>query len=404
MKPVGEAINQILKQAKPITEVEQVPLMQTLNRVLAEDQLAGVDVPPADNSAMDGYVFHTSDHSNNNAQWFDISQRIPAGTPPKALTPGTAARIFTGSEVPAGANAVVMQENCEINEDHTQVLISADVKVNNNIRPKGQDIALGSVVSDAGKWLSAPDMGLLASIGAAEVPVYRKLKVAVLSTGDELVEPGHPIGPSQIYNSNRYLLAGLLQRMNIDMVDLGQVEDTPAATRTALQKAADEADVIISTGGVSVGEEDHVKSAIEELGELNMWRMAIKPGKPLAFGSINTADGKTPLFGLPGNPVSAFVTFLLFTRPFLQAMQGLEPLNPNPVNLPASFARKKKSIRQEYVRVKIDDNRKMHTHPNQSSGVLSSTSWSNAFAIVPVETTIEVGDPVPTVFFDSLFY
>lgn len=404
MKPVASALQTILDQAPSALLSEAIPLMQSLGRVVSAAQVASLDVPPADNSAMDGFAFNTLDHGLQEPKAFRITQRVPAGSTPEPLLAGTAARIFTGAEIPVGANTVVMQEQCEVSADGSEVIIPAGVKHNNNIRPQGQDIAKGSEVIGAGKCITPQDMGLLASIGIGEISVHKKLTVAILSTGDELVEPGEALQSGQIYNSNRYLLAGLLQRMGIELLDLGRVEDTPEATRAALARAANEADLVISTGGVSVGEEDHVKGAVEDLGELNIWKLAIKPGKPLAFGHLRSATGQTPFFGLPGNPVSTFVTFLLFARPFLQSMQGLAPLQPQPTRLPASFTRRKKSIRQEYVRVRIDDNQTMHTHANQSSGVLSSTSWANALAIVPVDTSVAEGDTLPTLRFDALFY
>ncbi|MGH1370795.1 MAG: molybdopterin molybdotransferase MoeA [Cellvibrionaceae bacterium] len=400
MKPADEALSQILDHVRPSQPHEQVPLLEALGRILAVDQVATLNVPPSDNSAMDGYAFcHDDLAALAPDQGLEISQRIPAGTVPKALTKGTAARIFTGAEIPEGADSVVMQEQCRPNESDTQVIIPGDCPKGNNIRRAGQDIAKGSVIAAAGDLLSPQTIGLLASIGIAQVPVYRQLRVAILSTGDELAEPGTPLQEGQIYNSNRYLLASLLQQMHLTVVDLGRVDDTPAATLAALSRATLEADIIISTGGVSVGEEDHVKGAVEKLGELNLWKLAIKPGKPLAFGRV----GDTPFFGLPGNPVSTFVTFLLFARPYLQKMQGMEPKLPSGSLLPASFARSKPSIRQEYVRVKVDDDGNMHTHPNQSSGVLSSTSWSNALAIVPADTRVELGQAVRVVRYDQLF-
>lgn len=399
MIPASEALAQILNAANPVSDTEMCPLIQAHGRTLAASQLSPLDVPPADNSAMDGYAIRHADldKSGPELQPFVISQRIPAGHVASALEPGTAARIFTGAEIPTGADTVIMQEHCRV-KDNT-VHIPTDVTPGNNIRPQGQDIRQGAEVAAAGQRLTPQTLGLLASIGIHQVPVLRRLKVAILSTGDELVEPGQPLLPGQIYNSNRYLLAGLLDKMGITCIDLGRVEDTPEATLQALSRATLEADVILSTGGVSVGEEDHVKHAVEKLGELALWKMAIKPGKPLAFGRV----GDTPFFGLPGNPVSTFITFLLFARPYLQTMQGLTPLLPQGSQMPASFKRPRKSIRQEFVRVKVTDDGKMETHPNQSSGVLSSTSWSNAMAIVPIDTTISEGDLVQVIRYDQLF-
>ncbi len=399
MKPAAEALTQILEQAKPLASTETLPLLSAHGRILAADTVASLNVPPADNSAMDGYAFCHADLDQMSHEGLPISQRIAAGAAPAALEPGTAARIFTGAEIPNGSDSVVMQEQCQLNEDTTRVLIPKDCPLGNNIRRAGQDIGNGDQVAAVGSPLTPQTLGLLASIGIAEVSVYRRLKVAILSTGDELVEPGTPLQAGQIYNSNRYLLAGLLHQMDITTIDLGRVEDSAAATLAALSRATLEADVILTTGGVSVGEEDHVKAAVEKLGDLNLWKLAIKPGKPLAFGRV----GDTPFFGLPGNPVSTFVTFLLFARPYLQAMQGQAPKLPQGTLIPASFERKKKSIREEYLRVRIDEQGQMHTHPNQSSGVLSSTSWSNALAVVPVDATVEIDQPVRVIRYDQLF-
>lgn len=399
MMPTSEALAQILRAARPVTDIENVPLLQAHGRILATAQHSPLDVPPADNSAMDGYAVKHADLRATAAshQTFVISQRITAGTAPEALQPGTAARIFTGAEIPPGADTVIMQEECQ--QQSGTVAIPTDALPGNNIRPRGQDIRRGDVVAAAGQVVTPQTLGLLASMGIAQAPVLRRLKVAILSTGDELADPGQPLLPGQIYNSNRFLLAGLLDKMGIACMDLGRVADTPAATLQALSRATLEADVIISSGGVSVGEEDHVKTAVEKLGELDLWKVAIKPGKPLAFGRV----GDTPFFGLPGNPVSTFLTFLLFARPYLQKMQGREPLLPLGTLVPATFVRPKKSIREEFVRIRIDDNGVMEVHPNQSSGVLSSTSWSNGVAIVPVDTEIAIGDPVRVIRYEQWF-
>lgn len=402
MTPVYDALKRILDTVRPLTTTEALPLLQAHGRILAAAQRSPLDVPPADNSAMDGYAIRHADlqsptPSATGRQEFVLSQRIPAGQVPAPLQPGTAARIFTGAEIPAGADTVIMQEQCR--EQDGWVEIPGNVPRGNNIRSRGQDIRQGDEVAAAGQLLTPPLLGLLASIGIARVPVIRRLRAAILCTGDELADPGEPLAPGQIYNSNRFLLAGLLDKMGITCVDTGRVADTPQATLQALSRATLEADVIISSGGVSVGEEDHVKSAVEKLGELQLWKVAIKPGKPLAFGRV----GDTPFFGLPGNPVSTFLTFLLFARPYLQKMQGREPLLPQGSLVPAAFARPKPSIREEYIRVRIGDDGAMEVHPNQSSGVLSSTSWSNAVAIVPADTVIAPGDSVRVIRYDQWF-
>lgn len=397
MTPVHDALTRILDTVRPLTATETLPLLQAHGRILAATQYSPLNVPPADNSAMDGYAVRHADLQSIERQSLIISQRIPAGQVPEPLQRGTAARIFTGAEIPAGADTVIMQEQCR--EQDGRVEIPADVPQGNNIRPRGQDIRQGDEVAAAGQLLTPQLLGLLASIGIARVPVIRRLKVAILCTGDELADPGEPLAHGQIYNSNRFLLAGLLDKMGITYVDTGRVADTPQATLQALSRATLEADVIISSGGVSVGEEDHVKTAVEKLGELQLWKVAIKPGKPLAFGRV----GDTPFFGLPGNPVSTFLTFLLFARPYLQKMQGREPLLPRGSLVPASFARPQPSIREEFLRIRISDDGAMEVHPNQSSGVLSSTSWSNAVAIVPADTVVAAGDPVRVIRYDQWF-
>ena len=380
----------------PVLETETLPLLESLGRVLAAAHIAAVDVPPADNSAMDGYAVNTGDLSADRETWLPVSQRLPAGAVPQPLQPQTAARIFTGAEIPANANAVVMQEKCETEGE--RVRLPAGVPPQNNIRPQGQDIQAGQELLAGGQRLQPQAIGLLASVGVARVEVRRRLRVAIISTGDELVSPGQPLGPGQIYNSNRFQLAALLQKLNMEVVDLGNIADDPQSTRTALVTAAQRADCIVTSGGVSVGEEDYVKTAVEELGTLDLWRLALKPGKPLAFGKV----GNTPVFGLPGNPVSTFVTFMIFVRPCLLQLQGLDYQEPQPEWRPVNFEVKKSSFRQEYKRVRINAAGELDAYANQSSGVLFSTAWANAFAIIPPDTTCARGDRVAALPFSSL--
>lgn len=386
----------VLAAARPISEAMELSLLDALGHVLAEGVISSIDVPPADNSAMDGYALRASEAG----QPLTVNQRIPAGVVGTALAEGTAARIFTGAAIPAGADTVVMQEICT--ELAGVVTVSGPVSAGQNVRPRGQDIVAGEAVLAKGRVLRPQDLGLLASIGCARVNVYRPLRVAVLSTGDELIDPGSGELPGgAIYNSNRYTLAGLLRTINMEFVDCGIVADNPEVTARALLDAAERADCVITTGGVSVGEEDHVKNQVERLGRLDLWKLAIKPGKPLAFGSI----GDTPFIGLPGNPTSVFVTFCLIARPFLLQMQGVsEPELPR-LYARAAFTVAKPGTRQEYLRVALENTEhglQVTKYSNQSSGVLSSVSHSNALAVIPAGLTLEQGDTVEVILLDSL--
>jgi molybdopterin molybdotransferase len=394
---VAEALARVLAQAGPCQAVIEVALIDALGTVLAEDVVADIAVPGDDNSAMDGYALRAAEATTP----LQVSQRIAAGSSEDVfLEAGTAARIFTGAAIPPGADAVVMQENCE--ERDGVVAVSGPVMAGQNIRPRGQDIAAGSTVLARGRVLRPQDMGLLASIGRSTVRVYRPLRVAVLSTGDELLEPGSAgLQRGQLYNSNRYTLAGLVRSLGMTFVDGGIVPDDPDATARALREAAAAADCVITSGGVSVGEEDHVKVQVERLGRLDLWKLAIKPGKPLAFGRI----GDTPFIGLPGNPTSVFVTFCLIARPFLLQMQGVSEPAPARLYAGARFAIGKPGDRQEYLRVTLANDGtglQAHLFANQSSGVLSSVSHSNALAVVPPGTTVAVGDSVEVILLDTL--
>ncbi len=385
MISVSDAIDQLIAAAKIANGKEQLLVTKSLGRVLAADITATINVPPADNSAMDGYAFCYAEAQKANFQ-LPLSQRIPAGAAPKPLKSSTVARIFTGAEIPAGADTVAMQENCT--EQDGTVTISDSVSAAANIRRRGQDIQAGQTILSAGTKLRAQEMGLLSSIGIKTVEVLKPLKIAIFSTGDELVEPGEKLHPGQIYNSNRATLIGLIHSLEMLPIDLGTVPDSLSATEAVLQKAAAEGDIILSAGGVSVGDEDYVKSAVDKLGNIEFWKVAIKPGKPLAFGKV---DG-TPFIGLPGNPASVFVTFMILARPFLLASQGLKEVSSPPVKAIAQFA-KPGEKRQVYLRGKMTEDG-VEIYPNQSSGVLSSACWGDVFVVQQSGQPIEVGDLV----------
>ncbi len=390
------ALTAMQRRVSPLPASEECPLDAALGRILAAPVQAPIAVPGDDNSAMDGYALRAAEAG----QTLPVSQRIPAGSAPLPLAEGTAARIFTGAPIPPGADAVVMQEQCEVSA--AGVRATAPVQVGANIRPRGQDIAAGSEVLAPGRRLQPQDLGLLASLGLARVPVYRRLRVALLATGDELVEPGAgDLGRGQLYNSNRYLLAGLLRRLDCEVLDGGIVADDLDCTRDALARAAVAADCVLSSGGVSVGEEDHVRAALQQLGELSLWRLAIKPGKPLAFGSI----GDTPFIGLPGNPTSSFVTFCLVARPFLVACQGAFPAPPLAISARAGFAVTRAGTREEYLRVTLRQEGGQliaAKDPQQSSGALSSVVRCDALARIPAGEVLAEGDAVDVILLRDL--
>jgi molybdopterin molybdotransferase len=369
--------------------------------VLAEPVASALDVPPADNSAMDGYALRFADLANCAVEGvLPVSQRIAAGSVGARLQPGTIARIFTGAPMPAGADTVVMQEQCEplaidAPEELPRVKINGPVEPGQWVRRRGEDVQCGATVLPAGIRLVPQALGLAAGVGAARLTVLRRPRVALFSTGDELVMPGEPLPPGAIYNSNRFTLRGLLEAAGCEVNDLGIVPDQLEATRAALRRAAEGSDLIITSGGVSVGEEDHLKPAVQAEGRLDLWQMAIKPGKPLAFGAVRRAEGGESLFmGLPGNPVSSFVTFLLVVAPVLRALQGMAAGLPPALPLRAAFDWPQPDKRREFLRVRLNEDGALELFPNQSSGVLSSAVWADGLVDNPPGQVIAGGDTV----------
>lgn len=398
---LDEALDHVLKGAIVIPEHESVPSFEADGRVLAEDLVSQLQVPPQDNSSMDGYVIRLEDVPVAGAR-LKVTQRIPAGHNGQALQAGEAARIFTGAPIPPGANAVVMQEDTQLDSstEVPEVAVQVIPSQGQWIRRSGEDVTRGSVVLPKGTRLDPAALGLAASIGVAKVNVVRRPRVALFSTGDELVMPGdvepQNMRPGAIYNSNRFFLRALLVRAGCDVTDLGIVPDNLSSTLQAMKTAAANHDLILTSGGVSVGEEDHVKPAVEALGGLNLWQISMKPGKPFAFGFLNPqgacASNKTYFMGLPGNPVSSFVTFQLLVRPFLLALQGVAAVRPTPYRLQAHFDLPKPDKRREFLRVKRNAQGGVELFPNQSSGVLTSVVWGDGVVDNPGAQTIQVGD------------
>ena len=389
MITLAQAQQRLSQQTSKLSS-ETVLIAEALGRVASEDVFSSLAIPPSDNSAMDGFAVNSNDVQSGKVN-FRISQRIPAGANPQPLIKGAAARIFTGGLIPAGADAVVIQENCDYT--NSTVTILSSVNAGANVRLKGQDIKQGAKVIHQGQTLNAIDISLLASIGCTEIKIYKPITVALFSTGDELIEPGQALLPGQIYNSNRPLLVALCQQLGYRVFDCGIVEDNLSATKAALAKAAQKADVIISSGGVSVGEEDYVKPAVEDLGELALWKVKMKPGKPVAFGNVNGV----PFIGLPGNPVSSFTVFQLLAKPLLSSIQGQNISEPQCYSVIAGFD-KTVTRREEYIRVKLSRNDQSQLiaerFPNLSSGVMSSLSWADGLVRQPIDSSIKKNQTV----------
>jgi molybdopterin molybdotransferase len=396
-----DALEQLTTSISPRGEIIDRPLREALGAVLAQSIDSEIDVPGCAMSAMDGYAINTADLAASGATSLPLSQRIAAGTAAEALVPGSAARIFTGAPIPDGADAVIMQEQVQV--DDRGIIFESRPAIGNNIRPTGNDIRSGSTILTKGCRLRAQDIGLAASTGLQSLPVFDAIKVGMFFTGDELVEPGEALASGKIYDSNRYTLHGLLEGMGCEVVDLGLVGDTLAATREAMLSASGQADLVVTSGGVSVGEEDHVRVAIEQLGELRLWRLAIKPGKPLAYGRIND----TAFIGLPGNPVSVFATFCLFVCPVIQILQGRGWRQPIALPVSADFDWPQPDSRREFLRARlavgVGDRTVVQIFPNQDSGVLTSTVWADGFVEIAENQTVRAGETVNYLPFSHFF-
>ena len=399
---VDDTLDLLLSRAVAVSECEQVKTPLALGRTLANALHAGADVPGWANSAMDGYALLAADMDSGPEATLRVSQRISAGSVGVPLEPGTAARIFTGAPIPPGADAVVMQERCVVAGD--RVVIKGQVTTNDNIRHAGEDVRKGDLILKPGVRLSPQHLGLAASSGFADLSVYRPLRVAILSTGDELVPAGEPLAMGQIHDSNRHCFLGLLAALGCEVVDYGLVADNLEVTGEVLAKASQDADLVLASGGVSVGEEDHVKAAVEKLGQLQFWRVAIRPGKPLAFGDI----GGVPFFGLPGNPVAMFVAFCIFVRPFILASQGRADIAPRTMHVRAGFHRDRADPRREFMRARLRMNDagvdELQLYHSRSSGVLSSLTWADGLAVFKENRTLKNGDYVEFLPFASLLY
>ncbi|AWY38603.1 molybdopterin molybdenumtransferase MoeA [Pseudomonas putida] len=396
LMPVEEAISQLLAMAelRRLQDSESIPLSAARQRVLANDLLATLDLPPWPNSAMDGYALNVEGWDGRP---LPVSQQVFAGQAPAALAAGTCARIFTGAPVPKGANAVQMQENTRVLEDGRIQFMQLPA-AGSNIRPQGQENRAGDVLLKAGKRLGPFELAVAAAQGCTHVQVVRRPRVALLSTGNELLEPGTPLKPGSIYNSNRTLLNHWLEALGCEVIDAGILPDELKQTRLRLEQLQHGADLILTTGGVSAGDADCLGQVLRECGKPLLWKLSIKPGKPLTVGQF----GEVPVIGLPGNPTSALVTFGLLARAYLLRIQGVESVEPLSFPVPVDFAWPKPGSRREYLRVRLENGRAV-LYPNQSSGVLLGASWADGLVEVLEGRTLKEGDSVQFIPFSELF-
>jgi molybdopterin molybdotransferase len=378
----------LLAGATSVTETQAINTLESCGRVLATEVVSSMNVPPMDNSSMDGYALRFADLPVAKSTGLFVGQRIPAGHQPSPLAPGTCARIFTGAPIAQGADMVVIQERVVMKDDLAVIDDLTGLKPGDWIRPRGEDIALGAVLAQKGSFITPVLSGLIASVGVAQVNVTRRVKVACFFTGDELTMPGEPLKPGAIYNSNRFVITACLRQLGCEVQDLGIVPDTLAATQQALKEAASNADLIITSGGVSVGEEDHVKPAVQSLGSLHLWQISMKPGKPLAFGKVGSAH----FIGLPGNPVSSYVTFALLAKPFIFALQGRVDCPPLKIKVQADFDFPKPDKRREFLRASLSEQGRLSLFRTQSSGALTSLASSDGLIDNPPGNVINKGD------------
>lgn len=397
MLSFDDALATLLAKASPIAESESVDTLAAGGRILAAELCSPIMVPAIDTSSMDGYAVRTADVPVSGTT-LPVSQRIPAGAMGHSLAPGSAARIFTGAPLPPGADSVVMQELCAAEAD--RVTINHHPRVGEAVRRAGSEVRLGEQLLPRGTRLGAPEIGLIASVGIARLEVSRRMRVALFSTGDELIMPGEALPPGRVYNSNRFQLRVLLESLGCVVNDFGIVPDRLDATRATLREAASGNDLIVTSGGVSVGEEDHVKPAVEAEGSLAMWKIAMKPGKPLAFGHV----GGCAFIGLPGNPVSSFVTFLMMVRPFILATQGANTATPRRLALVADFDWVRPDVRREFLRGRISEQGRVELFGNQGPAALSSIVWAEGLVDVPAGTAIKRGDTVHFITYGDLLY